>query len=98
MGVLDYIFDSDWRQRADIEALKRQNRRIAHRRGTQTADLASRVKELEDAVGSLALLCRGLMGLLEKQDLWDEEAFKEICRQIDAADGSEDGKTPLPGK
>jgi hypothetical protein len=96
MGWLDYIFDSDLRQRRDIEALRKESRRLARRRIRRGANLQAQVNELEESVGALALLCRGLMGLLERKGLWDEQAFREICRQIDAEDGSEDGKAPVP--
>ena len=71
---------------------QKQNRRI---RALQTKSQQSRFEELEDAVGSVELLCRGLMGVLEKKGLCDREEFMAICRELDAADGSKDGK-PLP--
>ena len=95
MGLLDHMFDNDWRQRQDIEALKAQSRRLGRSRRKVTANLRARVEELEDTVGGLTLLCRGLLEMMEKKGVWNEEEFRAICREIDAADGTLDGKAPL---
>jgi len=102
MGFWDHLFDSDWRQREDISALQKQARhrsKTLWKRSSQKVEQDrrqdERIVELQDAVGALALLCKGTMHMLKEKGVWDEAAFQRICEEIDSADGQRDGKTPV---
>ena len=95
MDFFDVIFDSEYRQRADIESLKRHSkaRREARRQQShQIDDQQRRIERLEDHVGELALLCRSLLTILRETAAIDPRRFEEVMHQIDAEDGIIDGK------
>lgn len=97
MSIWDYVFDNRYRRRFDIETLKTDRQIHAARIYDQTADLKARVEALEGDLGSLALLCRSLIAMLRTKDVWDEEEFRTLCREIDLEDGKEDCRAPLTG-
>ncbi|RMG17416.1 MAG: hypothetical protein D6731_04210 [Planctomycetota bacterium] len=86
-----YVFDSEYRQRADIEDLKRRGQAVQRRVRRGLRDLEERVEELELQVGSLALLCRALLSLLREQGTVDPEALAAAVDAIDLEDGVRDG-------
>jgi hypothetical protein len=95
MDFWDHLFDNEYKQRADIESLKRSSlaRKRARMRDRQQAqDQQKRIEELEDQVGELALLCRSLLTVLREDGTVQPERFQEIMKQIDAEDGVVDGK------
>ncbi|MHC4886947.1 MAG: hypothetical protein ACYTGH_17870, partial [Planctomycetota bacterium] len=78
MSFFDYVFDSEWRQRSDIEDLKRRARRQqrAARSGNRQANakvasLEARVDELEEQMGALQLLNRALIETLRQSPGWN---------------------------
>jgi len=101
MGFFDYLFDSERRQRHDIndlhEAAQHQNALLWKQSSQQQkrdTDQDSRVQRLEDAVGALTLLCKGLMGMLKEKGVWDEEAFVRLCKNVNRPPISDGGGAP----
>ncbi len=95
MDFWDHLLDNEYKQRADIEALKQSSeaRRRARRRERQRAeDQQQRIEQLEDQVGELALLCRSLLTVLREDGTVQPERFQQVMQQIDAEDGVADGK------
>ena len=109
MSFFNYMFDSEWSQRADIERLKRRD----ESRSRQTArkniraqqkvresearieELETQVAELEDQRGEMALYLKALLAvLLDKKSVSPEEIHAMMLK-IDRADGVEDGKTTM---
>ncbi|MGB0598811.1 MAG: hypothetical protein ACPGLY_19155 [Rubripirellula sp.] len=86
------LFDNDYRQRADIESLKRQSKKRAAREYRRIGDQQDRIDALEDQVGELALLCRSLLTLLREDGTVKPERLEEVMTRMDAADGVIDGK------
>ena len=100
MDFWNFLFDSEYRQRADIESLKRMS---IERKGARQRDRnriknqEERIQQLEDQVGELALLCRSLLTVLREDGTVAPERFEQVLSQIDAEDGVIDGKI-TPGK
>lgn len=95
MSVFKYIFDSDWSQRSDIEALKRQNQTLTDRLQNKRATVAeneARIAELEEEVGELALICKTLMQVMLENQICTGRDIEDALRRIDAKDGVVDGK------
>ena len=99
MSFWNYVFDNDYRQRADIESLRDRSRRqqriastAARRARRQSTELQEQVEELEEQVGSLLLMNRALLAMLRRQPDWSEEAFAKVLHDIDMEDGKLDGK------
>ncbi|MEE2937932.1 MAG: hypothetical protein VYA84_18240 [Planctomycetota bacterium] len=86
------LFDNNYRQRADVEALKRQSKNRAAVDYRRIGDQQDRIDALEDQVGELALLCRSLLTLLREDGTVKPERLEEVMRRMDAADGVIDGK------
>lgn len=58
-------------------------------------DVAGDIRRLQSRVDRLALVCQGLWELLrERTDLTEEDLQQKVA-QIDAADGSSDGKVTV---
>ena len=51
-------------------------------------DLNERVSELEQDLGSLALINRALLATLREQPSWNEDIFKQTVYDLDLEDGS----------
>ena len=101
MSIFNYLFDSEWSQRSDIEHLKERSRRqrqlasrSARRNASKVQTLEAQVEELQEEVGALQLITRALLQTLEATPDWDAETFKAALQQIDLEDGIEDGKAP----
>lgn len=99
MTFWKYMFDSEYQQRADIEALKQRSRRQAEmsrrrrrRKSDKINELSEQVEELEDEIGELQLLNRALFAVLRESDSWNEERFCKILHDLDMEDGELDGR------
>ncbi|MCD0460378.1 hypothetical protein [Roseiconus lacunae] len=95
MDLWNFLFDSDYKQRVDIESLRTTSRdyrrdKLRHRR--ELDDQSVRIEELEEQVGELALLCRTLLTTLRESGAIDPKQFETVMREIDLEDGVEDGK------
>ncbi len=94
-SLFDHIFDNDWRQREDIQSLKTHSSQMGRRMARRTGKLESRIEDLENQVGELALLCRSLLTLFRKNGTLDPGSFQAVMQEIDAEDGVIDGKITL---
>lgn len=95
MGFWDNLFDNEYKQRADINHLRKMAsaRGLAQTRtSTQVLKQEERIEQLEEQVGELALLCRSLLTLLRENGTVDPEQFQEVLHRLDAEDGMVDGK------
>jgi len=95
MSIWNYVFDNEWRQRSDIEALRNRASRTRTRMRSSRSQQDARVDQLEDEVGELALLSRALLTILREQGVVDPARLAEVMHDIDAEDGVVDGKTTL---
>jgi soluble cytochrome b562 len=89
MSLWKHLFDSEYRQRRDIEELR-------HRMDAAAADTPDdqrdEVRALRRRVDQLELMVEALFGHLESKGELDREGFAKLMVQIDLADGVEDGK------
>lgn len=95
MSIFNYLFDSDWYQRSDIEALKEQNSNLTSRveiRRSTDAEQSARIAELQQDVGELALLSKTLMRLLLEKGVCTGKELEDLMREIDMEDGVADGR------
>jgi hypothetical protein len=99
MSIWDYVFDSDWKQRSDIEALRRasldrtyRDRRDAAGQRDDIESLEQRVSELEDDLGQATLFVMATMEMLKQTGNWDNDTFCAAMTAIDQRDGLQDGK------
>ena len=98
MSILRYMFDNEWKQRDDIEALKavQASRRRQARRESRSAE--NRIDDLEAEVGELALLCRTLLTVLRETAVVDPDVLAETLKRVDLEDGVLDGRVTPEGK
>jgi hypothetical protein len=92
MSMWNYVFDNDYLQRADIEALKRSANHTSLKLHSATLKEDKRIEQLEQRVGELALLCRGLLTVLNESGAVKPEALHAAMAKIDAEDGVIDGQ------
>lgn len=99
MTIWKYMFDSDVRQRDDIERLsersrkqQRNARRMQRRSSEKMAGFEDRIAELEEQVGSLQLINRALLEMLRKNPSWSDAEFKQLVYDLDMEDGVLDGR------
>lgn len=90
MSLLNYIFDSEWSQRRDIESLRDAD----DRRSSRLQHVGNTVQGMERQIAEQALVIRALLARLRTQDGWDEEAFRQEVRELDMRDGRLDRKGP----
>jgi hypothetical protein len=98
-SVLDYMFDNDWIQRADIENLKNsasQMRYTENRIRRKVVDDAARIQELEDQVAHLTLINEAILRILEKKAVFARDEFRALLVEVDLEDGVHDGKLAPP--
>ncbi len=96
MTMSSYIFDSEWKQRADIESMKSRASVVGRSMRRRTGELSKRIEELEDDVAELTLTCRTLLTILRESGVVDPIVFAEKFADIDAEDGVIDGKVTKP--
>jgi hypothetical protein len=98
-SVLDYMFDNDWIQRADIDNLKNSTfemRNTENRIRRKVADDAARIRELEDQVAHLTLINEAVLRILEKKGVFARDEFRSLLVEVDLEDGVHDGKLAAP--
>jgi len=87
MSMFDYVFDNEYQQRDDINALRKQkvNRREMSKVETQINKGIKRdrrqdqqIIDLEDAVSELAITQKALIQYIIEEDNFDPEKFKKI--------------------
>ncbi len=92
LGVFGYVFDSETRQRGDIEGLRAAGARLARRSAGARRQTEERLSELEQQVGELTLLCKALVATLHQRGGIDPAELEAAARAIDAEDGVVDGR------
>ncbi len=80
----EFLFDSEYQQRSDIEGLKRTI--------LEAPDVARLMAPLVDRVDRLELLCKALTELVISKGVASREELSVVTQQLDLADGVEDGK------
>lgn len=99
MDFWDTFFDSDHRQRRDIEALRKSSvarQRAENRNRRSLDDQQDRIDALEQQVGELRLICQTLLTTLKETRVVKPEQIAEVMHRIDAADGVVDGQSTPP--
>lgn len=90
MSILDdifesgFVFDSEYRQRRDIQQLQQQISELPYQ-SSQLDGAAMRINQLE-------LLCAALVELLMARGLTTPAELRVLMQQVDLADGVEDGR------
>lgn len=81
-----FLFDSEYRQRRDIQRLQQQvSHSAASNHGPALRAAAARIDQLE-------LLCSALAQLLVTKGLTTQAELRVIMQQLDLVDGVEDGR------
>ena len=88
MSLWDYLFDSDYQQRDDINALQGQ---------LQTSDewfvaLRQQLQAAQERADRLELVLEALVQLLEAKGSLGREELEIMVQRVDLADGVEDGR------
>ena len=103
MGIFDHFYDSQWRQREDIESLRSSRRRIhdrLERTRSRTSELAERVDELEFQVDELYAFNRALLNVLVDRELCTDEEFvaslHQVAGEIEAEEEQAEPVAPCP--
>lgn len=99
MSLFEHMFDSGWRRRDDIEALKRHRflaGRTARRQSSKTQQLEGRLRELEDDVAELELFDMALLRVLVAKNVCTHDEFAAAMKDLDAEDGRIDGRRDPP--
>ena len=92
MSLFDYLFDSDFQQRRDLNENKDKVDRLSYTLRRKADDLASRIEELENENSEIKLVCLTLMQTLIEHDLMTEEGFLRTAEQIRTDIGSRRGQ------
>ncbi|MCB9749433.1 MAG: hypothetical protein H6713_05410 [Myxococcales bacterium] len=92
MALWDYILDDDWKQRRDIRTLQ-LNTELD---GETLQRVAQALEAANRRVDRLELLLEGLLMYMENQGAIDRQTLTVIMRELDRADGREDGKITRP--
>ena len=88
MSFWDYIFDNEYKQRDDIEALK-----ASVAANASIGDpLRRNIHHLADRFNRQELLLTALISYLKDKNLLDQEEFANHMIRVDLADGVEDGR------
>jgi hypothetical protein len=87
-SVLDYMFDNDWIQRADIDNLRTSSLRMR----SKVVNDSRRIGDLEDQLAHLTLINETLLRILEKKNVIVREEFRSLLVEVDLEDGVHDGK------
>jgi hypothetical protein len=88
MSAWDFIFDSEHKQRSDIEDLKG----AADRVDASVDGLWEELTRAKRRVARLELLCEGLIAYLQVKGPLDRDELAVMIQRVDLADGYEDGR------
>jgi hypothetical protein len=91
MTIFDYLFDSEWSQRADINSLDERAKRLEEKMSAGGLDLSLQVRDLRRDVARLALLVETLADLVISKSLCTREEFWQHVDRRDREDGVADG-------
>lgn len=88
MSLWKYLWDDDYKQRDDINAL--QGAQAAS--DTMTSRANRKLDRLEQRLNQLELTVHGIYRVLEKEGSINTAQFRELLVQVDLEDGREDGR------
>ena len=88
MALWDYLFDSEYKQRDDINTLQASTGLAAEQSGRNARTLQS----LQRRVDQQDLLIEALFRIVKDKGLVRDVEIRETIAQIDLEDGVEDGK------
>ena len=86
-NFFDHLFDSDYRQREDINSLHDQIDTLS-----TVPDHTEIIREMASRLDQLELLNKALLELVTQKGLVSQEEVGVMMKQIDLLDGVEDGK------
>jgi hypothetical protein len=88
MSAWDYIFDSEHKQRSDIQDLKGATERV----DASVEGLWEELTRAKRRVAKLELLCEGLISYLQVKGVLERDELAVMVQRVDLADGYEDGR------
>jgi hypothetical protein len=88
MSAWDFLFDSEYKQRSDIEGLKG----VADRVDASVEGLWEELTRAKQRVAKLELLQEGLIAYLQVKGVLSREELAVMVQRVDLADGYEDGR------
>jgi hypothetical protein len=88
MSAWDFIFDSEHKQRSDIEDLKG----VAGRVDASVDGLWEELTRAKRRVAKLELLTEGLIAYLQVKGVLNREELAVMVQRVDLSDGYEDGR------
>lgn len=88
MSYWDKLFDTEWAQRDDIDALQVE----AESAADQAAELRRALREERRRVSRLELTLEALIEVLRERKALTRDEVAVMVQQIDLADGVEDGR------
>lgn len=88
MSLWSYLFDSDLKQRADIDALSEG----AVAGAVSAAGTERRLGRTNARIDRVELMLEGIFRVLERRHLLTAEELRDLLVQIDLEDGREDGR------
>lgn len=91
MSMWDYLFDSEFKQRRDIQKLRTRQEELHDKTFYSQRSTTRRLDDLEIERGELALYCRAAVQLMIEKKLITTEDFVNKMHEIDASDGKVDG-------
>jgi hypothetical protein len=92
MSWLEYMFDSNWKQRRDLNRQGEWMSRVAASDRNRANELEARVKKLESENAELNVVCRALLQTLIDRDLMTKESFIQLTQQIEAENRQQYGR------
>ncbi len=100
MSLFNYMFDSEWNQRSDINDLEERAHELEYRvlsGGQKAKNLETEVTHLRRDVSRMLLLLETFQRVLADKGICSQDDFVRRMRAIDAEDGVEDGQMS-PGR
>ena len=96
MSFWDYVFDSEFRQRDDInnlsKSLRQKSKRDRRESRRQKEKLSERIDELELEIARITLFSRSLLKILSDKNICTPAEWEATLRTLDLEDGKIDGR------
>lgn len=85
MGWLDYMFDNELRQRADIERLEYERRRATRAQRRARSGSRKQIEALEGEVEELELVLEAVVKLMIENGNFDGERLRQVMDEVRTA-------------
>ncbi len=96
MSFWDYVFDSEFRQRDDInnlsKSLRQKSKRDRRESRRQKEKLSERIDELELEIARITLFSRSLLKILSDKNICTPAEWEATLHTLDLEDGKIDGR------